>query len=303
MGSPQAETPFWMRWENPSALQRIKGGVRALLGLNRGGRNFPVFPDDTFLVSYPRSGNTWTRFLIANLLHPDESISFVNIEEKIPDPLSVTRRQLARVPRPRLIKSHEYFDPRYKKVIYIVRDPRDVVISLYYFQLKKGFISDGYPMDRYVARFVTGDVDIYGAWDENIASWLATRGESKGFLLLKYEDMSSRPEEELSRIASFLGIDRSREQLQRAIQLSSVDRMRQLEKAEADEYKPLRATRRDIPFVRTAISGGWRGNLSANQVSQIETAWGPLMKRLGYSMAASVMDGEGREARLSSARP
>jgi hypothetical protein len=90
--------------------------------------------------------------------------------------ININRRKLAKVPRPRLIKSHEYFDPRYKKVIYIVSDPRDVVISYYYFHLKQRFIEDGYPMERFVSRFVSGDVDpIFASWGENVAGWIATR--------------------------------------------------------------------------------------------------------------------------------
>ena len=279
-----------MRWENPSTFQRIRGGLKALLGLNRGGRNFPVFPDDTFLVSYPRSGNTWTRFLIANLLYPGESISFSNIEEKIPDPTAVTRRQLARVPRPRLIKSHEYFDPRYKKVIYIVRDPRDVVVSYYFFQLKKGFISDGYPMDRYVERFVSGDVDVYGSWGENVASWLATRESSADFLLLRYEDMANHPAGELAKVATFLGITAPPERLAHAAELSSVDRMRRLEKQDALAWRVTRETRKDIPFVRTATVGGWQSALSAGQVALIEMRWCQLMKELRYRSISSIME-------------
>src|SRR5580692_4324354 len=150
-------------------------------------RALTVYPDDTFLVSFPKSGNTWTRFLACNIIDPDHPVTFAALESRIPEIYDVTDRALARIPRPRIIKSHETFDPRYKKVIYIVRDPRDVLISYYYFQLKKRFIEDGYPMDRYTSRFISGDTDnAYGSWGENVAGWLATRGSSSKFLLLRY---------------------------------------------------------------------------------------------------------------------
>ena len=44
----------------------LKFVTKFLLGLDYAARNFAVFPDDTMIVSYPRSGNTWTRFLIGN---------------------------------------------------------------------------------------------------------------------------------------------------------------------------------------------------------------------------------------------
>ena len=49
------------------------------------GRRLTVFRDDVFLVSYPRSGNTWTRFLIGNLLDQEDPVTFANIESRIPE--------------------------------------------------------------------------------------------------------------------------------------------------------------------------------------------------------------------------
>lgn len=279
-------------------------GVRKVFGLNRGGRNFSVYPDDRFLVSYPRSGNTWTRFLIANLLFRDREVSFLNIDHLIPDVININRRELAKIPRPRVIKSHEYFDPRYKKVIYIVRDPRDVVISYYYFHLKQGYIQDGYPVGKFSQRFVEGDVDpFFASWGENVMSWVATRGGRPGFLLLKYEDMKADPIRELAKVGDFLGIPYGSESLTRAVEMSSAERMRELEKRDENLWIGTRTKRKDVRFVRTATTGGWRTILSADQVSRIEMAWGPVMKALGYATAANVMDGEPREERLSSAHP
>src|ERR1700752_3256978 len=111
----------------------IKVVLKYLLGTDKANRNFRVYADDTMVVSYPRSGNTWTRFLVANLLHPNEEVTFANIERLIPDTSSISNRALKRIARPRVIKSHEYFDHRYPKTIYIVPDPRDVALSYYDF--------------------------------------------------------------------------------------------------------------------------------------------------------------------------
>lgn len=271
-------------WEKRGLARKLRAGFRVLFGLNRGGRNFPVFPDDTFLVSYPRSGNTWTRFLLANLIFQESPATFANIEERIPDPSVVRRRDLAAIPRPRIVKSHEYFDPRYRKVIYIVRDPREVALSNYYFQLKKRFIPEGYPIDQYIARFVSEGVDSYAPWGENVASWLGARGGAQGFMLLKYEDMANRPEQELSRIASFLGMEATPQRLSRAVELSSANRMRDLERAESSKWKVTENTRKDVLFVRSAKVDSWKGKLSHEHVAMIESAWGTLMSCLGYEL-------------------
>lgn len=266
----------------------LKDGFKKLFGLNRGGRNFEVYPDDRFLLSYPRSGNTWTRFLIANLLFSDREISFLNIDYLIPDVININRRQLEKIPHPRLIKSHEYFDPRYKKVIYIVRDPRDVVVSYYYFHLKQGFIEDGYPMEKFVSRFVSGDVDsIFASWGEHVASWIATRLNGRELLLLRYEDMKANPALELAKIADFLQISYDAEKLTRAVESSSVERMRELEKRDEHRWIGTRSRRKDVRFVRTATTGGWRSLLSEEDVAKIEKAWAPVMKNIGYQLSST----------------
>lgn len=267
----------------------IKTVLGYFLGTDRAERNFKVFPDDTFVVSYPRSGNTWTRFLIANLVHPEQNVSFTNIEKLIPDTSSQSNRALKATPRPRIIKTHQYFDHRYGKTIYIVRDPRDVALSYYDFQRKYMQIEDGYPLERYVDDFVTGRLISadWGTWSENVASWIYTRGRRAEFLLLRYEDMMSDTSRELARIAAFMGIEADHDRLQKAIERSSADRMRALEKLEANQWVATKNRRKDIPFVRVAKSGGWRSSLPQTCVHQIESAWGDLMTTLGYELVTA----------------
>jgi hypothetical protein len=262
----------------------IKTIVKYVLGTDRAERDFAVYPDDTFVVSYPRSGNTWTRFLIANLVYPEKNVGFTNIEKLIPDTSSQSNRALKSTPRPRIIKSHEYFDHRYGKVIYIVRDPRDVALSYYDFQRKYRQIDDAYPLEQYVEDFVQGrliSID-WGTWAENVSSWIYTRGKSKNFLLLRYEDMMKDTTRELTRIAQFLGVEPALTRLKEVIDRSSADRMRELEKLEADRWVATKNRRKDIPFVRVAKAGGWRTSLPVKSVEQIENAWGDLMITLGY---------------------
>ena len=277
-------------------LYGLKVIVTYLLGTDCAGRNLAVYPDDTFVVSYPRSGNTWTRFLIANLVHPDKRVSFANIEKLIPES-SQSNRTLKRTPRPRIIKTHEYFDIRYPKTIYIVRDPRDVALSAYNFRRKYRDIEDHFPLERFVDDFVSGrnSSEAWGTWAENVASWIYTRRHSKALLLLRYEDMIRDTTTELARIATFLGIEPEPARLQRAIEQSSADHMRELEKLEEKQWVATigavarahtEARRKDIPFVGVATSGGWRSSLPEQCVQQIESAWGEVMTAVGYDLVA-----------------
>jgi hypothetical protein len=100
---------------------------------------------------------------------------------------------------------------------------------------------------------------------------------------------------ELARIANFLQaggfhqLDASPAALARAVDLSSPERMRKLEKEHAGQWVLTRDTRRDKPFVRTATSGGWKSTLPPSCITSIESAWGDLMRQLGYANANTLV--------------
>src|SRR6202521_6227208 len=94
-------------------LKHLSYSTRVLLGRINAGRGLTIFSGDRFLVSAPRSGRTWTRFLIGNLISASEPITFANIESRFPSIYICTDRQLRCLPRPRLLTSHEAFDPAY----------------------------------------------------------------------------------------------------------------------------------------------------------------------------------------------
>ena len=283
------------------------------------GKEFPmrrheVWPDDIFLVSFPKSGNTWTRFLLGNLMNPDKSLGFANIELIVPDIAACTRADFQNVSRPRVIKSHDCFDPRYRRVIYIIRDPRDVAVSIYYYAKKVKNVDDSVSLDEFIERLFVPGRTYNGTWGEHAGSWLenagnisdfvangnaqmhaaptnldapGARGHGRQFLLVRYEDLLKDAAGGLRRIADFLGLQASPERIAQAVERSSADSMRKLESAQKNDWVTTRETRKDINFVREAKSGQWRKALSSGAVAEIESAWGHLMRLTGYELAST----------------
>jgi len=263
-------------------LRKLTHGIKYLLERDAPGRSLFIYDDDVFIVSYPKSGNTWVRFLIANLLHSEDPVTFLNIEQIVPDPDLQSRRFLKHCRHPRVMKSHHPFDPRYKRVVCLVRDPRDVAVSQYHFQIKRGVLQTGHPVEDFVRDFVAGTVSPYGSWGQNVGSWLIARHKTPDFVLLRYEDLMRDAVEGLAQVASLLNIPADRSRLEKAVQFSSADRMRAMEKEQAGQWASTRETRKDIPFIRAAQSGEWKVTLSPNAAALIERAWGGLMRVLGY---------------------
>ena len=148
-------------------------------------------------------------------------------------------------------------------------------------------------MASFVPRFIAGEFDRkFGSWRDNVLSWTVLRRDDPAFLVLRYEDMERDPARALASLVAFLDrssfrkIDSSAEALQRAIELSSPERMRALEKQEASHWVLTKGTRSDKPFVRSATSGGWKLQLTLESVAVIESAWGDLMRSLGYELVS-----------------
>lgn len=269
-----------------------KSVAAVALGTRDAGRGVTVFPDDVFVVSYLRSGSTWVRFLFGNFIH-QEAVTFSNVGRLVPSIQELPDHKLRSLPR--VLKSHECFDPRYPRVIYIVRDPRDVAVSFYYYNLKVRELPEGYPMDEFVDRFLAAKTVAYadrlGSWEEHVLSWIRLRLGQPNFCLVRYEDLLSDPAGQLERVAPLLRINPSPDRINRAIELSSASHMQRLEREQWKKWVTTKDTRSDIPFVREAKAGGWSKRLSPAAVYKIERKWGATMQELRYELSTEGVRG------------
>ena len=272
-------------------------------------------------MSFPKSGNTWIRFLIGNLINPEVPVGFTNIERVVPDIAGSPRKLFRKVMRPRVIKSHDCFDPRYRRVIYILRDPRDVAVSSYFYAKKMKNIEDSVSIADYITNdFMLGG-DYNGTWGEHVGSWiinteivsafmtpggfrrthngfrsrpsldqLGARGHGREFLLVRYEDLLEDTQANLQRISQFMGIHANADRIRLAVERSSARNMRDLESAQSRKWVTTRESRKDINFVRQATSGQWRKTLAPESVAAIESAWGFLMELSGYKLASKRLE-------------
>lgn len=244
-------------------------------------RELPVNPraDDLYLVEFPKSGVTWLSFLIgnANLLLADErdrAVTFYNLNDFVAD--IEVNRHLNPLPQPplgfRVIKSHASFNRFYTKVIYLVRDPRDVMASYWHFLTQLGFYKASLASMLDDPRF-----GIPG-WCRHVTSWLEQAEPSQSVMLLKYEDLLRDTEGELKRVYRMLGRDLSDETARLAVERSSIDRMRESESLFNASHPALDG----FDFVRKGAAGGPRQPLSPSERERIVHAARPLMTRLGY---------------------
>jgi len=207
-----------------SKINKMVRLVKKPLGLIPPGRRVSVRESDIFVTSYPKSGNTWVRFLISNMMYPDGSTDFKNVNDRVPDIYTVPSRSLEKYSKPRIMKSHEYFDPRYKKVLYIVRDVRSVIVSYFHHKQLAGSINSNTSIGEFTDLFMAGEIDGFGDWQDNVASWFLLRGDSGDqFKMLKYEEIKNDPYASCEAIYDFLDLEYTPEDVERSVGYSDFD--------------------------------------------------------------------------------
>ena len=239
---------------------------------------------DTFLVSYPRSGNTWLRFVLGSYLS-DQKVDWLNLEHVFPDMYRCTEKFLKKLPDPRYIKSHHPYDRRFNKVIYVVRDPRDVVISYYYWHVKFYYFDDTQEnFDKFFDDFITGRIRDFSTWSYNIESWVHNCSDNKEkFILVRYEDLKSNTREVIVEILKFLGEPITEDRLNRALGWTSMSNMKSLEEAQFHKSDLLGKTNKSVGFVGGGNTNALRKKLSRTQLDRLSSNFKEMMIKFGYA--------------------
>ncbi len=230
-----------------------------------------IYPDDVMLVSYPRSGNTWVRFLLANLMSDsDRPLDFVEMEGFIPA-IHSTRQweRIKSMASGRFIKSHMPYQPDYKKVIYIVRDGRDVAVSHWHYHCPRNF-------EVSFLKFLK--LGIWpGPWHKHTESWL-NHSESIDFLMVKYEDLLQNPTSQLKRMIEFLSIPLDEKKIQKTVEFSSFN---SLQTIESEKGHP-GIKDENFKFFRKGTSGDWENHFGDEEKAFFKHYANPVLLRLGY---------------------
>lgn len=245
-------------------------------------RHRDLHEDDVLVAAYPKSGTTWLTFMLAQLLLGEEG-DFESTRAAIPM-IGIDDHAPATLPGGgRVFRTHEPFGPVYDRhalrVVYVARDGRDVAVSYYHYQQRRGLF-DG-TLSEFLHEFLAGRVDGYSPWHRHVESWLASPLSDDDFMLLvRYEQLHRNPLQELARVASFLKLDTDEESLLRAVEANRADRMR--EKEQRSAVLSGRA-KRDIPFVRHAGPGASKDEFSDEDRRLFDTVAGDALARLGYA--------------------
>eukprot|EP01035_Chromulina_nebulosa_P019753 gene19753-25685_t len=205
--------------------------------------NFETHDNDVFVATFVKAGTTWTQQIIHQLLRKGESGGFYG--ESCPwleatsseflqprEAPTWTLEKINNTPGPRYFKTHATVKdlPRGQakiKIIYVARNPKDSVVSLYHHAKSKpefGYTGD---FETFVQLFLVGKAE-NGSWFDHVLDWYKEcQTHPDTHLFLKYEDMYQDTAAAVKQIAEFLGFELTDEILDKVVKNSSLNEMRQ----------------------------------------------------------------------------
>ncbi len=254
---------------------------------------------DVLFASFERSGNTWLRFVLMEILTKDNA-GFLNVNQILPEMGTHSESRPVLPNGGRFIKTHEQYRSEYKRAIYLMRDLRDVMLSNWARDKEMGFsqyCDNGKGMDGYVEAFLKGRVTRFGSWQSHVDSWMnCPLAKNGNLLVVRYEDLRKDTETGLLEMLEFLGIQGDRELVRRAVENNSLRAMREKEDKAKKSGATLgkgtllrkhRVDREDARFVRSGSVGGWREKLSESQIEMVTRYAGEALVRAGYPAGLS----------------
>ncbi|XP_067093827.1 amine sulfotransferase-like isoform X1 [Osmerus mordax] len=261
-------------------------------------QNWEIRDSDVFAITYPKSGTIWMQQILL-LIHSKGDVTATTGQlnsDSVPwIELMGSEKTFVCAPSPRLQVSHlQYrFMPlglRQKrgKVIYVARNPKDVLVSYYHFHKYATMLQTPKNFTEFFENFMEGNV--YGnCWFEHIQTWYSHRAEMN-FLFLKYEDMVQDLRSVVRQMCVFLEQDLTEEQVGRVVQNSTFSTMKQNPQA---NYKCVSASlldHREGTFMRKGTIGDWKNNFTVAQNEKFNRVYQEKMKDWPLSFKWDIHD-------------
>ena len=278
-------------------------------------------PGILWLASYPKSGNTWLRAFLANLVtNPEkplpindlpghflgdgfeihfEQIAGRKMSEIAPEELPDLRRRVHEWfahsrPDNVMVKTHNAImhvagrplitPSATAGAIYVIRNPMDVAVSFsHHFQISVDRAVESLGEKSAVLPPSAGLVSQHiSSWSHHVRTWTTAPGLP--LHVMRYEDMARKPFPTFRALVEFLGMPLDKERLRKAIRFTDFSELQSQEKKEKFVESRPDGT---VPFFRAGKVGGWRDLLNDDQVARLIADHADVMRDHGYLDASN----------------
>ncbi|CAK8681091.1 unnamed protein product [Clavelina lepadiformis] len=242
--------------------------------------NWTPTDKDVLVASYPKTGTTWTTQIVKSVIYKDDenmmalmkvitpNISY--LESGTPKNYDIMlklpwKRKIWGTHLPAPLINMERLKKNRCKIIYVMRNPKDQVVS--WFNMNKNMpfnkteeMAKHFPAEwnAFFETLVNGKQPVHskeGEWyPDHILSWYPYRNDDN-VLFLMYEEMKKDPAKEIKKIADFLGVKRSDEEIGELVEATSFQSMKK------EASKPMS----QMSFFRKGKVADWKNQLTVAQ--------------------------------------
>ncbi|XP_068135567.1 amine sulfotransferase-like [Hyperolius riggenbachi] len=255
---------FLKKWMSPEFIDSLQ--------------DLKIRDDDIFLITYPKSGTIWTQQILSLICSEGHrnGTETMNTTSRLPfiefpkfcNVVDYTNR-----PSPRLFASHlpvsfvpQGLKNKKAKVIYVMRNPKDAMTSLYYFEDVALDVKKSADFEQFFEKFLDGDV-YPGKWVDHIKGWHMHKNDYN-ILFIKYEDMIKDLRSVVIQICAFLGMELNDEAIDIVVRRASFKGMKMDPLANKEDFPADVLDLNLGQFMRKGTIGDWKNIMT---VAQSET--------------------------------
>ncbi|XP_069056745.1 sulfotransferase 2B1-like [Pleurodeles waltl] len=254
--------------------------------------HFQVLDDDIFIVTYPKSGTVWMMEIIS-LIRKNGDPSWcktVPVWDRAPWLYSTAGLKLLQTYKPpRLLTSHVTVDIFPKsafnskaKIIYVYRNPKDVLVSLYCYARIVSFFKTPESFDQFLNLFLNGNVP-FGSWFDHVKGWMGIKDKSN-ILFITYEELLKDLRGSVQKISTFVGKELDEKAIDAIVENASFKSMKENKMANFTLVPADLIDQKDGSFIRKGISGDWRNHFTDQQKEHFDKVYKEKMKDLSVKL-------------------
>ncbi|XP_010625866.1 sulfotransferase 2B1-like [Fukomys damarensis] len=256
--------------------------------------SFQFQDTDVLLVTFPKSGTTWMQQVLSLVFCEGHlgSIHHVPNWERMPWLEQIFFGKLCsslNPGQPRLLTSHlpaEALGPVLQhskaRVVYMARNPKDVLVSFYHFHKLVNFLPDPSSFEDFVDEFLKG-TGFFGSWFEHVKGWLGLQ-QDLNMLFVTYEELYQEPRATLQKLGDFLGRPLGPEKEDSILEQCTFSFMSQ---SSGVNYSQVPTTVMDPSrglFMRKGVMGDWKKHFSPEQNETFNAVYQAKMGNSGLQL-------------------
>jgi len=230
--------------------------------------------EDVFLVGFMKSGTNWLRTLVAGVVYgADPQYVPSGLLRRLVPNHGHKKFYYRRYGTPTFFRMHDFPRPEFKRVVYLLRDGRDAMVSLrHHFSATQGREID-------FLKFVRGEDEMGPRfkWHTHVEKWLANPYQAQ-MIVIRYEDLKRDTVNELRRFCEFVGVSRADAHLAAIAQKASFANMREKEERRGGRKR----WPQDKFFVRRGEVGSHKDEMPPEVLEVFLSEAGDTLRQLGY---------------------